>query len=301
MKRGLVWALSVIFLLAMAVPALAIPLELKLKLSVVHEDIDITKCIYLGIKQLKQVDKSAEANVSKFDWNFGNDVDEKAKIIEGNQILEEPDTVLPVIPEALIHDSVFNDFSGIISINQSPGNVNNQGNAVSTAFADCGDAFLHAQASVQKINGELLSIGNDMITSVGDVSVGSDMSILPITIGEGNQVEAEFTPRSDLITNCLIGVHGVVGINQSAGNVNNQNNAVAMAVSDKAVACLAESDLLMISGGNEVEEKAVTKYDTLEGAIFSGSGSSGIVGINQATGNICNQANVISSCLLAPF
>jgi hypothetical protein len=280
----------------MSTTSFALPLELDLQLNVTTEHIDITKCIYLGIKQLKLVDKSAEASAKKFDWSQGNEVKEKTNIIEGNQVLEEPDTFQPVIPTALIHDSVFNDFSGIVSINQSPGNINNQGNAVSTAFADCGDAFLHAQARAEKINGEKIVLLPEV-----EFEDGTEIELTPVVIGDGNEVCAEFTPRTDTITNCLIGVHGIVGINQSAGNINNQNNAVAMAVSDKAVACLAESDLVLISGGNRVEELATIKTDVLEGAIFSGCGSSGIVGINQATGNICNQANVISACLLAPF
>jgi hypothetical protein len=280
MKRGVFWALSVILVMAMSSISLAGTTPTT---DGSQEQIDITKCVYIGVKQLAMVDKSAEASVEKFDWSHDNEVKEIPEIIEGNQILEVPDTVIPVTPTALIHDSAFNDFQGIVTINQSPGNVNNQGNAVSTAFADCGNAFLHAKADVEKILGS--KYDEDSKTFIGG----------------GNSFEACGTPRTDLITDCFIGVHGVFGINQSAGNINNQNNALAMAVSSGATACLAESDLELINSNNTVHEIATIKTDTLEGAIFSGTGSSGIVGINQATGNIVNQANVVSSCLLAPF
>ncbi|MFH0810406.1 MAG: hypothetical protein V2A77_08080 [Pseudomonadota bacterium] len=258
-----------------------------------EETININKCIYLGIKQLAQVNHSAEASAKKLDWSQDNEVCEESG---GNEILE---THEPVIPAALLHDRIFNEFNGIVTLNQSPGNINNQGNAISTAF-DMGTkgAFLHAKASAVKINGEVF-LPVLCLTDVAGVNAkGSTESLF---VGEGNEVNAEFTPRSNLIADCLIGVHGVVGINQSAGNINNQNNAVAMAVGAKGIACLAEADLVLISGGNKVKELATCKHDTLEGAIFSGCGSSGMVGINQATGNICNQANVIASCLLCPF
>jgi hypothetical protein len=289
MKRGLVWALGVLFAVATAAASFGgeYPNDGK-------EVIDITKAIYIGVKQLKQVEQSAEASATKEDWSFGNVVYEVPEIIEGNDVLEEPDTINPILPIALIHDGVFNEFSGIITLNQSPGDINNQGNAVSTAFTQCGETFLHAHAQAEKILGSkfCLSLPWEDLDGDGDKDW---------CIGEGNSVEASFTPRSNLITQCLIGVHGIVAINQSTGNINNQNNAVAMAVSDGAVACLAESDLDLVSGNNYVKEIAVVKNDTLEGGIFSNSGSSGMVAINQATGNICNQANVISSCLVAEF
>jgi hypothetical protein len=276
MRRGLVWTLGVLFVLGASLPAAAG------SSSGGGEVIGITKAIYICVKQTKQIDRSAEAAAVKRDWSQGNTVFEQTEIIPDNDGFENSDNCKTVLPVALIHESVFNEFKGIVTLNQSPGDINTQGNAVSTAFANCSESFLHAKACAEKVLGERWDSQKECF------------------IGEGNCVEAPYTPRSNLITDCLLGVHGIIGINQSAGNINNQNNAVAMAVGDKATACIAESELSLISGGNTVKELAVIKTDVLEGAVFTGC-SSGIVAINQATGNICNQANVVSSCLLAPF
>ena len=84
---------------------------------------NIEKAVYLGIKQLALIDSSAQADVTKNDANVGNVVVEipQIKVIPGNDVLEEPDTVIvePVLPLAILTDWAFNNASGVISVNST--------------------------------------------------------------------------------------------------------------------------------------------------------------------------------------
>jgi|GEM_PF-475994 len=97
---------------------------------------------------------------------------------------------------------------------------------------------------------------------------------------------------------------GVLHANQSAGNMNNQANALSMAVSleDNGVA-LSEADLGQYTVFNDVQESdngdegitgtrpGIRKLSSIDNSF---NGNTGIVGFNQTTGNMANQANVVS-------
>ncbi|MDI6790250.1 MAG: hypothetical protein QME44_06130, partial [Thermodesulfobacteriota bacterium] len=142
-------------------------------------------------------------------------------------------------------------------------------NAVSVSMAADGDSFLHAESAAQKI-----------------------MS--------GNGIEATQITRGNLIDNGLKGVAGIVGVNQSAGSINNQDNAASMAVGPGSMAALSEADLGMVNTGNCSRETGVALTDTLaNGALAT---ASGIVGVNQSSGCMNNQANVVAVCAVSsPF
>ena len=84
---------------------------------------------------------------------------------------------------------------------------------------------------------------------------------------------------------------GIVGVNQNAGNMNNQTNAVALAVGIGSQVALAESVLGQVNTGNTVQEVETLKVDRIADSINT---NTGIVGVNQSSGNMNNQASAIS-------
>jgi len=176
-------------------------------------------------------------------------------------------------PTATIDGTAFDGAAGIVSLNQAPGNLNNQGNATAIAYTADGDAFLHAQSAVGKKN-----TNNKMNPD------------LDVTDPNGG------TDRINTIDASLNGVAGIVGVNQSTGNMNNQDNAVSMAIGAVSMAAISETDLGMVNTGNVSNEALTTKTDTITGALVA---STGIIGINQSSGCMNNQANVVSVCVSA--
>jgi hypothetical protein len=271
----------------------------KAKSKVVGEIVTIEKDHEIGVKQIVKPSSSAESQALKNDTNTGNSVTETPK--EGreeeppdytyNDATEEYTPVpgtgspavapIPVTRAATIDASTFDAAAGVLNVNQAPGSMNNQGNADSLAFggdaadilpvdpgtqgatAYTGGTFLHAESSAEKINTD-------------------------------NAVAAELSNRTNLIDNAFIGVDGLVGVNQAAGNVNNQNNATALSVGE-AIASLSEADLGMTNSGNIDSANWTTTTDSLTNGAFGGA--SGILGVNQSSGNMNNQANVVAACV----
>lgn len=154
--------------------------------------------------------------------------------------------------------------NGVLSVNQASGNLNNQGNAVSAAVTT-GDGlpvFAEAQANVEQ-----------------------DSTLSPL-------VSIQVAERDALIDNSINANTGVTHVNQSPGTFNNQANALSMAVSlGEGGVVLTEADL-----GQANTENLVTEFNATRTAILTASlvGNSGITGVNQASGNYANQANVVA-------
>jgi len=183
--------------------------------------------------------------------------------------------------------------SGVLSINQAAGNMNNQGNAVSIAVDVVvtptpgqvvqppdpeSSGFAEAQAAVDQRNG------------------ATDELVAANTVDTVNLLF-----RSGAIVDSLNDNTGIVHANQAPGNMNNQTNALSVAVSLDAGVALSEADLGQINIGNVVRESDATAGAMLRVGInkradITGSinGNTGIVGVNQAVGNMANQANVVS-------
>lgn len=215
----------------------------------VTTNVEITKDIEIGVSQIASVGQSAETS------NTGS-VDNK-----GNEITE-----IDVDSSATIWGSSFNGVDGIISINQAPGSMNNQGNSVSISFAaDGADSLLRSASSFNQSS-------------------------------SGNTLNAEgaegFTRSNTIKANAFNGLSGVIGVNQSAGNLNSQNNITCISTGGNPVVSLSPADLGMISGQNTVFEAGVSKIDTINSFAFEGV--SGIVSINQSSGSMNNQVNMIN-------
>jgi hypothetical protein len=163
--------------------------------------------------------------------------------------------------------------SGIVNANQASGNMNNQANAVSVAVDPSGQndhhnnhhdrdrfdpnsAFAHSQAASDQKNNDNKAI---------NVKAGSS-SILNVT---GS---------------------GIINANQASGSMNNQANAVSVAVGVGSAAGVALS---------EADLGQVNSYNVAISAFYSSTASmsvtgTGITNVNQSSGHMNNQANVVS-------
>jgi hypothetical protein len=122
-------------------------------------------------------------------------------------------------------------------------------------------------------------------------------------VESGNTVESiAILWRNSQIINSIIDNLGIVGVNQTAGNINNQLNVATVAACLDGVMAIAEADLGQLNAYNTVAEPDPKLLDFCSGAecgtnknvLISGSvnGNIGIVGVNQTSGNMANQANI---------
>jgi len=272
---------------ALAVPALADVEVLatidKTKDIVVVETINVTKTVILFAEVDLELHAAAEAMAIANITNEDNTVDRATvNVTSVND---------PITKNAEIDDSIGGGTAGgntgIVGVNQDVGNMVNQANLVAFGLTGDEDAFTDAQAEVDQLN-----TGNRVLWG--------------LTPGPANPISLTAS-----IDHSISGT-GVAGVNQNAGNNNNQTNALAVAAGidfgpasnegpvgstppppalTGAVA-LAESALGQENSLNVVDEVNATKVASLT---FSVTNFTGVVGVNQATGNNSNQANVVSA------
>jgi hypothetical protein len=276
----------------------------KFKEKSVSEEIIIVKDIELFVIEDIFVDAAAEQEIIKNQRNQFNFVEDEFGISSA------------VIGQGLDADGnstggpVGTTANGILLFNQAPGFANNQGNEVSvtyaqTPFFDSG-VLVHAQVAVEQINGwhppELQwSWEPDGVTCPADplcfLVKRPDHTEPPDRDEDGfpdyvNQYISVFGNLSeDRIDNAFSAASGIVGINQSAGSMNNQDNAVALALGDFAVFALGEIDLGQTNTWNLVDVIDLIRTDTITGASFDNF--DGIAMVNQSAGSLNNQANLI--------
>lgn len=237
----------------------------------VDEYQDIDKEVYLNIQQIAKPTNSAEARAVKNDTNQSNKVTEKPTEVTPPSNSAAP-VPTPAITEnkATIDGGSGNGASGVININQSPGNLNNQGNAASIAYTATGNAVLHSESSADMVNGGTAETGNEL------------SSTKPL--------------KTDTISGSLVGATGIIGVNQSAGHMNNQDNATSLAVGVGSIAAISEADLGMVNAWNVSNEVDGVKTDIITaGALGT---AKGIINVNQSSGSMNNQANVVSAAMI---
>jgi hypothetical protein len=166
-------------------------------------------------------------------------------------------------------DASINSNAGIVGVNQDVGDFANQANIVAFAF-------------VNNTTG-LTSVANSQahVSQHNENSVTTDVEEFDITANR----------RAASITGSIIGNTGIVGVNQNAGNMNNQINAVALAVGVNAAVALSEADLGQLNSSVEVNETNTTRAEDITGSVV---GNTGITQVNQSNGNLNNQASVVS-------
>jgi len=272
----------------------------KTKTITVTENITITKTVDLTAVVDVTPGKAAESTGVVNQTNYGNEAC-------GN-CAEKLDTISGSI----------NDSNGIVNVNQSSGNMNNQGNAVSIAWdavrpptvppppdnqppsTPGASGFANSQAHLDQKNGAFLAPPTE---TGGEPTLTSDPNLV-------DTVNLVF--RDAVITDSINGNTGIVGVNQSVGQMNNQANQVSLAVSllgdtHEGGVALSEADLGQLNVSNSAHESDSAPLDTTDiqiginkAATMTGSVSNnvGIVGVNQGAGNMANQGNNVSAAFV---
>jgi hypothetical protein len=156
-------------------------------------------------------------------------------------------------------DSI-NDNSGVVGVNQSPGNMNNQAN-------------MSAMAVIA---------GDKQLVEANGFAVQASLF---------NRIFGDRSVNTNTISGSISNNNGIVGVNQSSGNINNQLNSAALAAGLDSVTngALGEATLKQVNADNFLTHIAVFLSDSISGSI---NGNAGIVSVNQASGDMVNQANV---------
>ena len=152
---------------------------------------------------------------------------------------------------------------GVLGLNQDTGNMANQANLLSastTGVEGNRGTFANAQAEATMNTGA----GDNKITNVIASSTMTD------SVNRNN---------------------GIIGVNQSSGNMMSQLTAVAMAIGAESRIALSEAAL-----GQTTSASTLTLDGTHSSASIPGSinGNVGIIGVNQSSGNNGNQAVNVS-------
>jgi len=152
-----------------------------------------------------------------------------------------------------------NDNKGIISVNQASGSFNNQRNERAFVFPKDPEG-------------------------VSVLSVGTPSAIL------ANQVHSYGVLREDVIIESFNGVTGIVGVNQSSGNMNIQSNTVAIGVGKGLILSEMELGAVCIKE-NDVTSEKVHRRDMI---IDSFNDTRGVVQVNQTSGDAIISRNYMS-------
>jgi hypothetical protein len=149
---------------------------------------------------------------------------------------------------------------GIVSVNQNAGSVNNQANV--RVLALVGSASdLAAVLHLADIAGAAVRTGNTAI------STGAS--------------------REDLLVGSFDGSVGVAGLNQSAGNLNQQANLLALTFGHTGppgeVVALQDAALGVVSGDNVVDDRVATRTDQIADSF---RGFRGVAQVSQVSGDL---------------
>jgi hypothetical protein len=274
---------SAVLLSSVAIPALAEVTILvnvdKTKTITVTEEVTKTKDFLIDVTfENLELTGAAEAIALANVDNIDNHVD------QSQQGAPEELGNFGWDKDALIEDSI-NDNAGIVGVNQDVGNMVNQGNvaAISIIGDNTGSApaFTNSEAFADQEN------TLNTVRHLEDLDPAFD-NTLPL---DDQTFDPNLTATINGATGSINNNSGVIGVNQNAGNMNNQHNLLAMAVGFNALVALSESGLGQVNSGNSVDEVETVKSAEITGSI---SGNSGIVAVNQAVGNMNNQASVVS-------
>lgn len=252
----------------------------------VFETITVTKDVRIFVGSAFTLDAAAEAQALANVSNVGNVVNgtDPSRPTADDEVRGE-DEEYGIHLSATLEGSANNN-TGVWGVNQDAGNMANQANIVSiSGLSDDGigdGAFADAQAHVDQAN-----LNNRAI----EFEVLRDLDGRPVVLSDDLDPDTFALNKSAVINNSINTNTGVMNVNQNVGNMNNQTNAVAAAVGLGAVVALSDADLGQETSGNFVNEFETVKRSTISNSI---NGNSGIVNVNQSTGNMNNQGNVVS-------
>jgi hypothetical protein len=163
-------------------------------------------------------------------------------------------------------DSSINTNTGIVGVNQDVGNFANQANVVSFALTRDPAAVTDSKALVSQDN------DNSNVYDTEHFNINANM-------------------RAASITSSINGNTGITGVNQNAGNANNQTNAVAAAVGDGANVALADAALGQVNSNLYSQELGTVRREDITDSVNT---NTGITQVNQSNGNFNNQGSVVS-------
>ncbi len=211
--------------------------------------------------------------------------------------LNDNSTVLAVGSANTSISASYVDGSGVANVNQSAGNLNNQGNEVAISVAQKGIAF-DSGAAAGTYQGLFCEA---QVVSVQYNGIRYD----PVEgrLPGGNNYNGGVFLKRDAINTSFANFTGVVNINEAAGDLNNQGNAVAVAagiiqttstgVDPNSVTVKAASHVMLAqnNANNLLRDASVTVQDGMRNSFTS---ASGVFDANQAAGNMNNQKNAVA-------
>jgi hypothetical protein len=167
--------------------------------------------------------------------------------------------------------------AGITGVNQSSGNMNNQANLVSVAWAN---------VSVEDPPGDDNPPGDPGNTGHANSQVAGEQRL------ERNTVHTVNVPFRDAVIRGSVNDNtGVTQVNQSSGNINNQANGLSLAFTFYNGIALSDTALGQWNADNNVEERGVSKLASIAGSVNL---NTGVTQVNQTAGVLANQSNVVS-------
>lgn len=174
----------------------------------------------------------------------------------GNRMEEGLAASLAVVRES------FQNNRGIIGANQNTGNLNNQANVQVIAHVAGGPTIRLGEATVEQ-----RLVDNTIVTSG--------------------------VAREDRIENSFGGTVGIVGINQSAGNLNNQANVVVLTLGKgSGFVALEDSSLGKVNSGNKlIQGSPGPKADVITGSF---AGFRGLAQVSQSAGDLNQISNTMN-------
>jgi hypothetical protein len=203
-----------------------------------------------------------------------------------------------VTKRAQIVNGSFNNASGIASVNQSPGNMNNQANETAFSIGNNGrdnpaaavpyqGMFCEAEVVTVQYNGILYNPATDTRTNAFNTLLFSNNNLF------------------DTINNSFNGFAGIANVNEAAGYLNNQGNAVAIAggiaqpgaVSQNVVKAATDVMLAQNNAYNVATDGGTADFpgNNASDAINNSFGNAfGVANVNQAGGSLNNQKNVVA-------
>ena len=230
-------------------------------------DVEKDKIIDVNISITKDVSVTVEVTVEQ-EGDGAAEAQALANVVNQGNVVQ----LDSMIYDATMVGSV-NANTGLTEVNQAVGNMGNQGNLVAVALADTGNAFADAQAEVDQLN------DNGGTSRV-------EFSVFNATIGD------PLDPLEGSVNDNL----GVTQVNQDAGYMNNQTNAVAVAAGiasddDDVLVALAEAAL----GQENVDQIYNATTNTHTATITDSiNNNTGITQVNQSAGAFGNQGTVVA-------
>lgn len=169
------------------------------------------------------------------------------------------------VTENGVNSSVGFEFSGLdnrgmVNVNQEAGNLNNQANVRVIALVLDGQ-------QIQTFDFDILQVRADnVLTVIGGI-------------------------RETHISDSFTGTRGVVGINQSAGSLNQESNALLVALGatlGSNVSMVGDSTMASVSSNNSLTEGGGTRTDSMTNSFGN---FTGIAQVAQSAGDMNNISN----------